>query len=386
MGSYLRHALQAFMKLQPTAQYSSYFGGLLKAGHKSITNAGNNKDLKLFFAQAFLQSKKDITSTMELYVTSHPVKLYDVRNDAEDGRLIPLAHVPQHGDINALARVIVLMSEPKVQFRSTFPSLLSFMLIPVIQAQQMWHTIANENRSRAAIDDEASKRANVNEAIELILLNDFFNNPAYTAPHTVNLSTYGRNVHLDPSQPPSTPKSLPWFREQRRFFKVCMAAVQTAVVKKTGEGEQGPDGQDADNRFWRYCRGDLVLMFMWLHWGRGHNVPSHCSALLSQDCIMDVGAGASSRSTVTVTSPSRSNVNSNLERLVNHIEKLTQPLLTLSGARANVNVKMQMINNLAARIQAFRSVQETGDGSNAVLVRARIDKLTAEMLELDAAS
>lgn len=126
--------------------------------------------------------------------------------------------------------------------------------------------------------------------MELTLLNEFFNNAAYTAPHSVNLSSYHRGVQLDPSKPPADAKTLPWFREQRRFWKVCMAAVQTAVVKKTGEGEQGADGQDADTSFWKYCRGDLVVMFMWLHWGRGHNVPAHCSALLQDDCIMDVGA------------------------------------------------------------------------------------------------
>jgi hypothetical protein len=166
------------------------------------------------------------------------------------------------------------------------------ILMTVLQAQEMWYTIANENRSRAAVDDAASSRANVNEEIELNLLNNFFMNKHYAAPHSVNLASYARGVTLDPSHPPTVPKSLVWFREQRRYLKVVMAGIQTAVVKKTGEGEFGVGGADADSKFWKYCRGDLVVMFMWLHWGRGHNVPAHCSALLPEDCVLDVGAGS----------------------------------------------------------------------------------------------
>ena len=33
-----------------------------------------------------------------------------------------------------------------------------------------------------------------------------------------------------------------------------------------------------------------MLMFVWLLWGRGHNVPTHCSATLQSDSILDVGA------------------------------------------------------------------------------------------------
>ncbi len=120
MGSYLRFALQALVKLQPAANYSSYFCGFLKAGTKIVSNAGSNKDLKLKFVEAFAASKAQITEAMKVYLTGHPVKFYHVRNETDDGRLIPMAHVPMHGDINAMARVIVLMSEPTVQCCITF--------------------------------------------------------------------------------------------------------------------------------------------------------------------------------------------------------------------------------------------------------------------------
>jgi hypothetical protein len=161
------------------------------------------------------------------------------------------------------------------------------------QAQELWHAISNESRTRQAIDDQQAARAVVNERIEMTLLTEFLNNKNYTAPHAVDLKAYHRGLQIDPSKPPEVPKSLPWFRENRRFLKVAMAGIKTAFVGKTGEGEQGTSGADVDTRFWKYCRGDIIIMFMWFHWGRGYNVPAHCSALLPSDCIMDVGAGVS---------------------------------------------------------------------------------------------
>ncbi len=93
-----------------------YFSGLLRGTQKALASAGNNKDLKRHVADAFTFSRLSVTAAMQVYVTSHPVKLYAVRNQAEDGGLIPISHLAQHGDINALARVIVLMAEPTVIF------------------------------------------------------------------------------------------------------------------------------------------------------------------------------------------------------------------------------------------------------------------------------
>ena len=258
--------------------------------------------------------------------------------------------------------------------------------MPVFQAQAMWHTIANENRDRVAVDDAHSSRSNVNEEIELNLLSNFFNHKDYTAPHAVNLASYARGIIVDPSQPPAVPKSLAWFRDQRRFLKVVMGGIKSAVVHKTGDGEYGVGGTDADTRFWKYCRGDLVVMFMWLHWGRGQNVPAHCSALLAEDCILDVGVGAcgaSSRS--TVTSPS---TDINIERALNQTEKLTQLLLSQATATVNVEAaesehKMRLVTNLAARIQAYISVQKTAEGENIDKIRQKIADLTSQLLQVE---
>ena len=116
MGCYLRHALSSFIKLQQGAVHSVYFAGLLKASQKALASAGSNKELKRHFVDAFGISRVGVVAAMQVYVTSHPVKLYAVRNEAEDGSLIPKSHLAQHGDINALTRVIVLMSEPTVIF------------------------------------------------------------------------------------------------------------------------------------------------------------------------------------------------------------------------------------------------------------------------------
>jgi hypothetical protein len=116
MGCYLRHALHSFIKLQPAAVHSIYFAGLLKASQKALAGAGSNKELKRHFVDALGVSRSGVVADMQKYVTSHPVKMYAVRNEAEDGNLMPKSHMAQHGDINALTRVIVLMAEPTVIF------------------------------------------------------------------------------------------------------------------------------------------------------------------------------------------------------------------------------------------------------------------------------
>ncbi len=114
MGCYLRHALQTFIKLQPAAVHSIYFAGLLKAGQKALASADGNKEFKRHFVDALGVCRPGVVEAMQGYVTSHPVKMYAVRNAAEDGNLMPKSHMAQHGDINALTRVIVLMAEPTV--------------------------------------------------------------------------------------------------------------------------------------------------------------------------------------------------------------------------------------------------------------------------------
>jgi hypothetical protein len=117
MGHYFRHALKTFTTLpgqQNTAQ-SQFFSGLLKAGPKAVTTASKKSaDLKRHFKTSFDASKVSFVAKMKAYIIKSPVRLYTSHNDKDDNRLIPTHHMPQHGDINALARVIVLMSEPAV--------------------------------------------------------------------------------------------------------------------------------------------------------------------------------------------------------------------------------------------------------------------------------
>lgn len=117
MGNYLRHALKTLVKIagnQKTEQ-SLFFDGLLKAGAKALSNAAKKgTDLKRHFKIAFDSSKLTFVPAMVEYVLSHPVKLYQSLDPTDDGRLISINHLPQHADINALARVIVLMSDPQV--------------------------------------------------------------------------------------------------------------------------------------------------------------------------------------------------------------------------------------------------------------------------------
>jgi hypothetical protein len=271
MGSYLRNALKILGKTLKQDRAASFFSGLLSVkGEKALAQANSTADFKRYFLESWAQNAQELNKQMAAYNAMYPVKLYKTNVTSQDGKTLPQHLLPRHGELNALARVCVLMSDPSVQ--------------------NMWHQVANENRSRAALDDRANQSiAVVNEQIETSLLNDFLNSDNYTALNWVNLSPYVGNgsITIDPSKPPRPPKSLVWFREQRRYLRVVMAACQVQFVKKTGDGERGADNADIDTRFYKFCHGDLLLMFMWLHWGRGQDVPSHCSALLGDDHSFD---------------------------------------------------------------------------------------------------
>ena len=116
MGCYLRHALKTLSKVKPATPHSLFFEGILKAGQKALGNAAQKgTELKSHFKTGFESNKELFVRTMNTYVLGQPVKLYACNHPSDDGRLIPLNHLPQHSDLNALARVIVLMSDPTVQ-------------------------------------------------------------------------------------------------------------------------------------------------------------------------------------------------------------------------------------------------------------------------------
>jgi hypothetical protein len=111
-----------------------------------------------------------------------------------------------------------------------------------------------------------------------------------------------------------------------------MAACQVKFVKKTGGGEHGFDASDEDNRFWYYVHRDVLLMFMWLHWGRGKNVPSHCSALLDAETSFDTG---NSPKPLLVSSPARRN-RSGQSGASDHDELLTQATRTVQSVHDSI--------------------------------------------------
>jgi hypothetical protein len=273
MGCYLRNALKILGKTLQADKAAAFFSALLSVkGEKALAQANSTAEFKKYFLEGWSQNAQELNRQMAAYNAMYPVKLYKSNVASQDGKLLPQHLLPRHGELNALARVCVLMSDPQVQ--------------------NMWNQVANESRLRAAFDDKAHQGlAVVNETIETTLLENFMNSDKYLAENTVNLSPYLGNgsVIIDPSKPPRPPKNLVWFREQRRYLRVVMAACMVQFAKKTGEGERGSDNSDIDTRFYKFCHGDMLLMFMWLHWGRGEQVPSHCSALLDEDMSFDTG-------------------------------------------------------------------------------------------------
>lgn len=199
--------------------------------------------------------------------------------------------LPVHTEINLLARLVVLMS--------------------LTEAQALWQIIANENRDRSGIDNKACSIQSANEEAEQQLLNKYFNAESWSAPHSVTLICYGLSVQVDPSKAPTTPKAIVWLREKRAFLKRVMGAVTARFANKTGNGygcfvtfysfifthsfvdalvSGGVAGEDEDTKFFYFCHGDPLVLFMWHHWDRGRAVPAHCTTLLDDEASFDIGA------------------------------------------------------------------------------------------------
>jgi hypothetical protein len=372
MGCYLRHLLQAFVKqLGPESVQKSFFAGLLSSRNaKALAGAQGSLDFKRHFTSAWSQLRDSISGSMNSYVNIHPVKLYHVHNTDEGDRLIPQNLLPKHGDINALARVVVLMSEPEVQ--------------------ELWQLIANEDRSRAACDAPEASLVQTNERLELELLTNFFNCAKYKAPHSVRLHPYSVAIAVDPTFPPNPPKSLAWLREQRRYLRVVMGACQSQFAKKTGGGERGADGADADTQFWKFCRGDAIVMFMWLHWGRGQNVPAHCSALLDESLRMDVGVASAACATPPRSTKVRksdavaeSDFGSAMKMIGSFHDQLLSrvPSSVSSSPDATVvaaEAKARITTALSTRIQALEEAKKFV--SNTAAFDKKIEALIEELL------
>jgi hypothetical protein len=168
MSCYMRNALKSLMKSigDPKNVDAVYFSALCGAGDtKAFNNSASNVVLKRHFESAFQKHRVDLAKAMTTYVVSHPVKLY-----AQDPHRLPQDLLPSHGEVNALARMVVLMSEPEVQ--------------------TMWDAVANESRHRENVDNPVATLRARNDEIETQLLQNYFNSVNYKAPNAVNLAAF----------------------------------------------------------------------------------------------------------------------------------------------------------------------------------------------------
>jgi hypothetical protein len=175
-----------------------------------------------------------------------------------------------------------------------------------------------------------------------------------------------------------------------------MAACQIQFVKKTGGGEHGVDAADEDNRFWHYVHHDMLLMFMWLHWGRGKDVPSHCSALLEGDHSFDTGLKSL---LPPVSSPSRTNRKSGaivqdelLSQATRTVQSVHESILSLmsppspcvNAAVAEAENKAKITAAITARIRDVQVVLGIATaGTSKQQLNAKIDALVLQLLAVE---
>ena len=359
MTFFLRHAMQLFVQPATTIsdELRGFFTALLTPGQPKMFV---KPDTNIILRQKFLAAAhecvwEDFTDRMHLYCVANPVFRHKAQptEEAAGPNKLPQHLLPSHGDINALARVVVLLSFP--------------------EAQPVWNRIANESRSREAVDNPAANLVAVNEEMEMQLLNSYLNSATFTAQHSVSLAPYNVPVNVDPSIVPDPPKSLVWLRASRQMIKRIAAACSSGFVKKTGNGHGGADGADQDTQFWNFCHRDTLVMFMWLHWDRGSNVPAHCTALLADDCSFDIGARHSAPLPAAPSTPrSGGKGNASEARILDAIDR-------------NATFTDRLLSYLATSPVASSSISSQGrtpDASAEELARA--SKMTALSQQLRA--
>lgn len=272
--------------------------------------AGANKDFKVHFISA---ADSDIVKTREHckeYVVVNPIYWHRAKVSVAKDRLNEDL-LPAHGDVNSIARLLVLLVDSA--------------------AQPLWHGAANPETARASFDDKDLALAIVTERIEQKIMDDFFNNITYKAENSVSLSVYSPKFLIDPTKPPAVPKTVVWMRDQRNKMKRIMAACSTKY-NASGNGAGGLGATDADTKFWYFCHQDLLVMFMWLCWQRGYNIPAHCTSALDACDQIDVGGLPLTPSVPAQKSPGKTGRGSeahNIQLLQSNLLMTTQTSRTL---------------------------------------------------------
>ena len=223
MSTHLRHAIKMMKDCDNVPPESSGFlSAIVAPGNtKSLNNPDKNVQLKEHFEKACGVARSFVMQKMAEYCAGHPIHVYKTAARPSNCTSPPpfVAFImaftrvsaalsqellPTHSDINAWARLIVVMSEPS--------------------AQQVWGDLANELRTRAGSGDDRQQSLAVrNVDLETLILSEYMNNASYTAPHFVCLDPFSLSVAVDPSKVPTPPKTVNWLRETRGDLKKLMA-------------------------------------------------------------------------------------------------------------------------------------------------------------------
>lgn len=206
MTYYFRRTLRYLSKHDAVSDKAKgHFTALLGTGNtKAISSCHSNVVTKNFFTEccgvhAVMQGA---VKELSEYCAGHPI--YSYKTKKGNGDTLSECFIPSHADINASARVIVLMS--------------------ATEAQPLWAQLSNELRCRSSQDDNSQSLAVRNLELENELMTRFFNNDTWSAPSTARsvMAAYSFAVDVDPSSPPKETKTVAWFRETRQELRRLM--------------------------------------------------------------------------------------------------------------------------------------------------------------------
>ena len=180
--------------------------------------------------------------------------------------------------------------------------LAACMIDPAVH--DMMHAMSNAQTVRLAVDQPALRINNVKfRAIEKFTA-DFVNNPAFVPVHNPSVREWC-DVDYDASVVGTEPRSWVWVGQKMAWIKRNMGQL-LKNFNKSGEGENDVEDCDRDLDFYEnFAHRDPLLLWIYLCWNHGREVPSWATALLPDGEDFDIGGDEQPAASVTGRTPKK---------------------------------------------------------------------------------
>ena len=178
MSTFFRHVVKFLSSNTVIKSQDKDFCVLVLQQSKGLDarKARGNTTFRSHFLQAAADDEVGIRHCCRKYNASNPLYWHN-RKAAQAKDTLNKDLLPSHGEIDAWCRLILLLVHP--------------------DAQALWSAAANPSTTREAHDDPDLALTQYTEKVEQRIMDEYFNNMMFTAPHTVNLGPYEVKIKIE---------------------------------------------------------------------------------------------------------------------------------------------------------------------------------------------